>query len=147
MVTKAFAVEDGKLNNRSLTTARTRLYKDIDLDFLPRPTGDVYKKVDAAAVRQAVKNLLLTNFGEKPFNPSFGGNLSSLLFELADDQIEDSIDIAVRQAIRTHEPRAIVRKVRVNSQPDYNSVAVQVEFSVVNTSETITTQINVARLR
>lgn len=147
MVTKAFAVEDGNQATRSLVTARNRLYKDLDLEFLPRPTGDVYKKQDAAAVKQAVKTILLTNFGEKPFDPGFGANLRALLFELADDQIEDSIEIAVRRAIKNYEPRALINRVRVKSTPDANAVSVQVEYTIISTSETVTTQVTIARLR
>jgi phage baseplate assembly protein W len=147
MVTKAFAVEDGNLNSRSLVTARNRLYSDIDLDFQPRPSGDVYKKQDAAAVKQAVKNLLLTNFGEKPFAPGFGANLRALLFELADSQIEDSIELAVRQTILNYEPRAVVRDEIVNARPDANSVAVVVSFNVVNTTEVVSIHVSISRLR
>ena len=60
MVTRAFAVEDGNLSTRSLITTRNKLFSDIDLTFTNRPSGDLYKKTDAAAVKQAVKNLLLT---------------------------------------------------------------------------------------
>ena len=81
---KAFSIEDGNLQTRSLVTTRNRLYKDIDLSFDHKPTdgtnpttADVYKKEDAAAVKQAVKNLLMTNFGEKPFNLFYGANLQS----------------------------------------------------------------------
>lgn len=147
MVTKAFAAEDGNPGTRSLVTARTRLYKDIDLEFLPRPTGDIYKKQDAAAVKQSVKNILLTNFGERPFQPSLGANLRALLFDLADEQIEDGIEIAVRRAIDNYEPRARINRVRVNPLPDNNAVAVQVEYTIINTSETVTTQVTIARLR
>jgi hypothetical protein len=59
MVTRAFAVEDGNLNTTSLVTSRNRLYKDIDLTFAKKPSGEIYKKTDAAAVKQAVKNLII----------------------------------------------------------------------------------------
>ena len=92
MATRAFAVEDGNLNTRSLVTTRTRLYSDIDLTFAKKPSGEIYKKTDAAAVKQAVKNLLLTNKYEKPFQPSFGGDLNNLLFELVDN---DTVYVAI----------------------------------------------------
>jgi hypothetical protein len=59
MVTRAFAVEDGNLNTTSLVTSRNRLYKDIDLTFAKKPSGEIYKKTDAAAVKQAVKNSII----------------------------------------------------------------------------------------
>lgn len=147
MVTKAFSIEDGNLATRSLVTTRKRVYKDIDLTFDNRPSGDVYKKEDAAAVKQAVKNLLLTNYNEKPFQPLFGANLRDLLFELADDQLDDSIDIAIRNAIQTYEPRAKVKNIRTRVLPDNNSVSVYVEFLVINTAEEVTLEVVITRLR
>ena len=90
MATRAFAVEDGNLNNKSIITTKKVAYKDIDLTFAAKPSGDIYKKEDAAAVKQSVKNILMTNVMEKPFNTSYGGNLNDFLFEL-DTEIEADI--------------------------------------------------------
>ena len=147
MVTRAFAVEDGNLSTASLVTSRTRLYKDIDLTFAKKPSGEVYKKTDAAAVKQAVKNLLLTNKYEKPFQPEFGGDLNNLLFELVDNDTVYEIDGAIREAIQKYEPRAIVRQVATNLQPDLNSIGVTVTFQIVNTEEIVTLDTTIMRLR
>lgn len=61
MVTKAFSIEDGNLSTKSITTTRQLTFTDIDLTFTAKPSGEIYKKTDAAAVKQAIKNLLLTN--------------------------------------------------------------------------------------
>ena len=66
MVTKAFSIEDGNLSTKSITTTRQLTFTDIDLTFTAKPSGEIYKKTDAAAVKQAIKNLLLTNKMEKP---------------------------------------------------------------------------------
>ena len=66
---RVFSQEDGGLDNASIITSRKKVYKDIDLTFAVRTMGDVFKKTDAASVKQAVKNLLLTNHFEKPFTP------------------------------------------------------------------------------
>ena len=105
MATRAFSIEDGNLNSRSIVTTRNKLFSDIDLTFSKRPSGDIFKKVDAAAVKQAVKNLLLTNAFEKPFQPTFGGNLNALLFELVDDESSHEIEICF---IRDLSPRLIL---------------------------------------
>jgi phage baseplate assembly protein W len=153
-VAKAFSIEDGNIQTQSLVTARNKLYKDIDLTFANKPsTGsnpsrtDIYKKEDAAAVKQAVKNLLMTNFGEKPFQPFFGADLQSLLFDLADETINDSIDIAIRTAVKLYEPRASIRKIGVRALPDNNSVSVYVEFLIINTEEVVTLDTTISRLR
>lgn len=147
-VTRAFATEDGNLNSVAITTARTVSYSDVDLSFTTRPSGDVYKKTDAGAVKQAVKNLLLTNHFEKPFQPFFGGNLSSLLFELADDPVEARLlrDQLIEQ-IEVYEPRARVTDVLIDSDPDNHSIFVQVYFTVVSTNEEVVLETTISRLR
>ena len=147
MVTRAFAVEDGNLNTASLVTSRNRLYKDIDLTFAKKPSGEIYKKTDAAAVKQAVKNLLLTNRYEKPFQPEFGGDLNNLLFELVDNDTVYEIDGAIREAIKRYEPRARVRQVATNLQPDANSIGITITFQIVNTEEVVTLDTTITRLR
>jgi len=147
MVTRAFSTEDGNLNARSIITTRNKLFSDIDLTFAKRPSGDVYKKTDAAAVKQAVKNLLLTNLNEKPFQPSFGGNLGGLLFELVDTNSQYEIENVIKDAIKRYEPRALVISVVANVQPDANNISVTVEFQVVNTQEVVIFQTTLTRLR
>jgi len=147
MATRAFSIEDGNLNSRSIITTRNKLFSDIDLTFSKRPSGDIFKKVDAAAVKQAVKNLLLTNAFEKPFQPTFGGNLNALLFELVDDESSHEIENVVEETITRFEPRAKVISVVANVEPDYNAVAVTVTFQVVNTEEVVTFETTLTRLR
>jgi len=147
MVRKYFAAEDGDLQTRGLVTSRNRDYSDLDLTFTKKPSGDVYKKTDAAAVKQAVKNLLLTTPGEKPFNPYFGGGLNDLLFELANDDTNILLTEYITAAIENFEPRARLLSIVPNVQPDNNTARVRVEFQVVNTSETVVFETTVIRLR
>lgn len=147
MVTKAFSIEDGNQNSASIITSRNRVYSDIDLLFENRPSGDIYKKSDVAAVKQSVKNILMTNHGEKPFRPFFGGNLSSLLFDLTSPTLDEDLNDAIRNAIQNYEPRARVQRVIIQSSPDRNSIAATVEFQIVNTTETVTLTVDLTRLR
>ncbi len=100
------STEDGNLGVSTLIGTRTKLYKDIDLTFANKTSGEIFKKEDAAAVKQAVKNLILTNYFEKPFQPLFGGNLREMLFDLADDDAEEDIEERIKNAIGVFEPRA-----------------------------------------
>lgn len=147
MARKYFSIEDGDLQTRSLVTSRNRLYSDIDLTFAKKASGDVYKKNDAAAVKQAIKNLLLTDLGEKPFNPYFGGGLNALLFELADDESNVLIADQVAFALENFEPRAKLISVTPNVQPDRNTAKVQIVFQIINTSEEVTFETTITRLR
>jgi len=146
MATKLSA-EDGNLSVSSLIGTRTKVYKDIDLTFANKPSGEIFKKESAAAVKQAVKNLMLTNYFEKPFQPRFGGNLREMLFDLADDDAEEDIEERILNAIAVYEPRAQALNVIATATPDRHSIRVTVEFRVVNTQETVTISTVLARLR
>ena len=135
MVTRAFSTEDGNLQSRSIITSGSRLSKDV------------YKKEDAAAVKQAVRNLLLTNHHEKPFNQFFGANLRGLLFELADDFLEFEINEAIITAVTNYEPRANILGVQTSVTGDKNSIACRIEFQIISTGVIEVIETSIARLR
>lgn len=143
---RAFSIEDGSLD-KSIVSSRNVAYKDIDLTFSPKPAGDIFKKVDAAAVKQSVKNLLLTSRGEKPFNNFFGSNLNSALFALDTEFDPEFIQNLIFDAITNHEPRARVLSVSVLLKPENNTLDTTVEFQVVNTKEIVTLDVSLARVR
>jgi len=144
---RVFAQEDGNLSTRPITTSRTASYTDIDLTFTNKSNGEIFKKTDAASVKQAVRNLLMTNKGEKPFNPHYGGNLNDFLFSLSEDLDNIEIENAIMLAIDAQEPRAAVRGVQVLLKEDYNSIHVLVQFQVVNTLEMAELNLELTRLR
>lgn len=147
-ITRALSTEDGTLNATTLVVARSRAYKDIDLTFARKPgTNDVYKKVDAAAVKQSLKNLISTNKLEKPFDPDYGGDIRSMLFELADDLTSIDIENNIRTVAYMYEPRAEIVDIQSEVLPDNNSVSVSITFRIVSTAETITFTTVVSRLR
>ncbi len=144
---KVFSIEDGNLNTKSIRSSLTKTYKDIDMSFERKPSGDIYKKEDAAAVKQAVKNLLLTNNTEKPFNPLFGGDLNRFLFELSEDYDEIELREQIYSAITNFEPRALVREINTQLNPDANNVSVRVVFQLINTPDVLEIDFSIARLR
>ena len=146
-MTRAFSLEDKNLSTSTINTTRNRLYKDVDLTFAVKGNGDVYKKTDAAAVKQAVKNLILTNHGDKPFRYNYGGNVRDLLFDLADEDAEADIENTIIAAIEKFEPRAQTLSVKALSKPDQNFIDVMLVFKVVNTQEKVTLTTTLARLR
>ena len=144
---RVFAQEDGNLEVVPITANRTKSYKDIDLTFTARTSGDVFKKNDAAAVKQSVKNLLMTNRGEKPFDNYYGGNLNNYLFENMVDIDTIEIKDKISHAIGSYEPRALLRGVAINALPDNNTIDVLVQFQVVSTMEIVDLNLELTRLR
>lgn len=147
MPLRAFAIEDGNLNTKSVNVSRVRAYSDLDLTFAKKPNNDVFTKSDAGAVKQSVKNILLTNFTEKPFVPNYGGNLSALLFALDTEIEEDDIKQAIVTAIEGYEPRADIVRIKVTELPEQHDIRVTVTFRVISTNEVDTVELNLTRLR
>jgi phage baseplate assembly protein W len=144
---KNFSIQDGNLQNTPITTTIERTYSDIDCTFEASPVSGIYKKKDAFAVRQSVKNLLMTNHGELPFRPYYGGNLNDLLFSLSTDLESSDVEDNVRFAIERYEPRARIQTIRSTIRPDYNSIDVTIVFEVINTQKVVTLNVNIARTR
>lgn len=150
MASRAFSIEDGNLGNQATVSAtKNREYIDVDMSFAKKGSGDVFKKTSAAAVKQSLKNLLLTNRTEKPFSPYYGANLQQYLFELADETTEGELQIAIENNIRAFEPRINPDNLRVNvdADPDNNTLNITIVFTIRNSNETVefTTRLN--RLR
>jgi phage baseplate assembly protein W len=147
-VTRALSIEDGNLSSGgSIVSSRDKAYKDIDLAFVLRPDGDLYRKTDAAAVKQAIKNLLMTGAGERPFRPNLGANLGTMLFENATDATELELELLITTAISNYEPRAELINIKIDSELDRNQIFVAVTFKVRNTQEQVTLETSLSRLR
>lgn len=147
MAVRAFAAEDGNLQVKSVVVAKEKTYRDIDLSFARRPSGDIYKKTDAAAVKQAVKNILLTNRFEKPFLPDFGGDLNDFIFNLDTEFDADEIREHIVKSINFYESRVQVLSVKTDIQSNYNTVAVSITFKILSSSEQFSVNLNLTRLR
>lgn len=119
--------KSGKTSN----VARQRQYRDLDLSLALHPIRkDIIPLKDDRAIRNAVKNLLLTNFYERPFNHGIGANLRALLFEPADAITRMAIEDNVRRTIQDHEPRVKILGVRVNNLEDQNAYNLLVRFLI-----------------
>ena len=70
-ITSNAALSDAQSNND--ISRNVRQYKDLDLFFSRKNgTNDIEKITDIEAVKRSVRNLVLTNFYEKPFHPEIG---------------------------------------------------------------------------
>ena len=134
--------------NRSIFSKGTVTYTDLDISFKAHPfTGDLIVKTDANAIKQALTNLLYTNFGERPFRPSIGAGLDNLLFEPLDELTHAELQNAITLVINNWEPRIAILDLVINEQPDDNSLAITLSFNIVNISQPQTITVILKRVR
>ena len=111
-----------------------RQYKDLDLFFSrKRGSNDIAKITDIEAVKRSVRNLVLTNFYEKPFHPEIGSGVRDMLFENMTPITALVLARKVEDVIENFEPRARLIGVRALPNLDRNEYEVTIEFFVVNT--------------
>ena len=124
------------------------IYSDIPISFTAHPiTGNVKKSINRDAVKNSVRNIVLTNHGERFFKPKFGGNVTSKLFENASKFTEFNTARSIRIALANYEPRAEIIKVKVTANPDTNNLTVSLKFRVTNDPEPITLDVLLERIR
>ena len=137
---------DATVTNNSKRS--NRIYKDLNMSFTKNPaTKDVARLFDVQAIKRAVKNIILTNKYERPFNPDFGCNLRGFLFENITEPLLVIIKDRVAMAIEKYEPRVSVEDVVVKNDIDKNGINIQVSFLINGVEAPITVSTFLQRVR
>jgi len=111
----------------------TRRWKDLDLDMSVHPnTKDLVYKKDSEAVKQSLKNILLTDEDEKHFNPDFGVGLKQMLFEPMSYFTSLTIQEMIDSAIRAYEPRINLEYLLVQPVEEENGYSIKIVFTMNN---------------
>jgi phage baseplate assembly protein W len=126
----------------------TKRFIDLDLNFTSHPIKkDVTKVMDEMAVISSIKNLLLTNHYERPFQPDLGSNVRKLLFDNMDQITASALERQITDTLRNFEPRAQITYMNILPDFDNNSYNVSMEFRIINKTEPISIQFFLQRSR
>jgi hypothetical protein len=146
MTVNPTAFRDAERTNDSDRNAQ--VFKDINLSLARHPiTGDIASLTNIEAVKRSVRNLINTNFYERPFHPEIGSNVRSVLFEPVSPIVATVLERHVRDVVENFEPRAELIDVQVTDNSDANEYRVQIKFYVVNSSDIVDMNIFLERLR
>jgi phage baseplate assembly protein W len=127
-----------------MATTLQKIYSDIDFTFTEMPvTGDIAVSYDSQAVIRSLRNIILTNKYEKPFNPTFGSQLNNLLFEPISPVMEIAIENEITAAVNNYEPRITLQSVKVEGRDDLDAYTVTITFFIQNSTvgNTVTFQL------
>jgi phage baseplate assembly protein W len=132
----------------TIISSASRQYKDLDLNFLIHPVRkDINKHKDEMAVINSIKNLMMTNHYERPFQPDLGSNVRRLLFENLDKITAISMEREIRQVVENYEPRAQIKALDILPDVDNNGFSVRMEFYIMNMTDPITINFFLERVR
>ena len=117
---------------QSKSTRNSRRFRDIDLDFNRNiVTNDVNVVEDVIAIKRAVKNLVQTNFYERPFHPELGCGVRELLFENFTPMTRIFLQRKIEEVLTNYEPRITLQNVAVDDDQDGNRLVVDIYFYVI----------------
>jgi len=128
--------------------AKIRTFSDLDLNFTANPVSkDVSKKYDENAIKQSIKNLIMTRNFERPFRSDIGSQIKTLMFEPITPMLSALVKKTIENTLNSYEPRANILDISVLLSPDNNGIYVTIVFAIVNTSTPISVDLFLERTR
>ena len=126
----------------------TRNFIDLDLNFAIHPIRkDINTHKAEYAVINSVKNLILTNHFERPFQPEVGSNIRRLLFENVDVILAAQLEREIEETVNNFEPRVQVSSIIATPALDENGYKIIMEFFVINNPDPIKINFFLERIR
>lgn len=154
---------------KSSSKRQSRKFKDIDLNFDRHPvTNDINVVEDAIAIKRSVRNLILTNFYERPFHPELGCGIRGLLFENYSPLMSVFLKRKIEEVLINHEPRINLTSIVINDDDfqsrnanvdiegvrevssniaDHNRLEVEIHFNIIGEVMNQSVKVNLRRLR
>jgi phage baseplate assembly protein W len=107
-------------------------FKDISLSMNINPLNyDLITIKNETAISRSIRNLILTNPGEKFFNQTLGSRVNQLLFDPMDDITSSSIQDEIKNTIKNYEPRVDLISVDVSPNYDTSEFNVTIRYYIV----------------
>lgn len=129
-------------------TKKITIYQDFKKSLEISPVSkDITVFKDEDAVKESIKNLILTDRGERLMKPNIGGNIRAMLFENITPSVLKLIENRVEETINLYEPRAELVDVVASSNIDDNIVSVKIVFYIKNVEQPITLDVFLERTR
>ena len=140
------AIYDASNTNKSKRS--NKVYKDLDLNFTRNPvTNDITKIEDVDSIKRSVRNLVQTNFFEKPFHPEVGCGVRELLFENYTPIVGIFLKRKISEVITAYEPRVSLQDISLEDDGDRNRLKVSIYFYVQGVPEPVVVETYLQRLR
>ena len=107
-------------------------FKDLSVTFKKHPvTDDLVVVKDKAAIIQSIRNLLLTQKGERPFQPQLGCGIQNVLFEPLDYGSAGIIRSEIKDVLNRYEPRITIDSIRCTPDDLNNGYEVEMSYTIV----------------
>lgn len=120
--------------DRYTTRSTSSVYfSDFYNSFKKNPRSGIFDRVtNEDSVKQAIKNLILTDKGERLYQPYVGGNVRAHLFENINDFTTEDLQDSITLTITNNEKRVDELRVHVIPDEQNNSYRINIFFTILN---------------
>ena len=110
----------------------SRAFKDISLSFEMHPvTKDIPVLKNESAIKRSIRNIVQTIPSERFFQPYFGSEVKSSLFEFVDFGTAALLEKQIELAIKNFEPRVENPVIEVSPTPDGNAFEIDIKYRII----------------
>ena len=129
-------------------STKFQIYSDFLNDLTPHPViKDVVRYTNEAAVNRSIRNLILTDRGERLYQPDIGSDIRQLLFEPMMESTSDLIRKFIQNTIANYEPRVKVLNIDVVAYEERNAYAVTITYLIINRQDPVQLTVTLDRVR
>lgn len=131
-----------------LSRRKAETYADFHKDLTLSPVNfDLSRKIDEDSIKESIRNIVMTNRGERLFQPNIGCDIRRMLFENFTPDMVVTAKEMISNAITSFEPRAELIDVDIITAIDSNSLEVIIVYSIINRQEPLTLVITLDKVR
>ena len=129
-------------------STKFQVYSDFLNDLTPHPVvKDIVRYTNEAAVNRSIRNLILTNRGERLYQPDLGSDIRQMLFEPMIPTTSDLIRKFVQNTITNYEPRVKVLNIEVIAYENQNAYAITITYLIINKQDPVQLTVTLDRVR
>ena len=137
-----------KITRTDKAVQKKAAYSDFYTNFNVHPQNkQLAKYTNENSVKRSVRNLILTEPGERLFQPDIGCKIRSLLFENMNSVTALQLQNTIEETIKLHEKRARIISVEVIPNEDTHAYDVYIIFEVINSITPVALNITLYRAR
>jgi len=122
-------LSDYNLSRSTASTVASKTYSDLSNSLIHPATGDVVIARDLEAIRNSIKNIVLTPLRTRPFFPEFGTNVDNLLFENFNFITAVALEEEILTGVSRFEPRISNISVSANPNEELNTYNISITFT------------------
>ena len=137
-----------KITRKDKASSEKPFYSDFYTNFNAHPQNKrLVKYANEESVKRSIRSLIMTEPGERLFQPDIGCQIKHLLFENMVDSTIIQLKSAIEETIQLHEKRARVLQVEIIANEDLHAYDIYIYFEVINSITPVALNITLYRAR